>query len=401
MDDHESPIIDRHRLRPDQARAQFSSAQLDARDVEFSDRVDSKRRSYIASSRRRRRLEDGTEELGDLSDEEDESLERKLARLHREAEELKEEVSRRQAEKHKVTDTVPDIDDTGATFDDVESLSRMLDGISTSAKGSRMGAYAELAKMLSKASEVPAGTPNNVSMDQQSAAKVMPPPSSHQQSHALVKAADFDTRLTALEKVLGIGSSSMFNVDQGPTKAVIPTLDILDKQVSTLSSLSPSSLDKISQNVRQLTSETEKLDKARKSAKAAQGDLNSDASSPQAGNGRSKPTMTLENPEHVSKVNALYSTLATIENLSPMLPLILERLRTLRTIHANAATAYQTIEDIEKRQEEMASEIKLWNEGLEVVEEAMKESEATMGSNMKVVEGWVRDLESRVDSFTY
>ena len=314
---------------------------------------------------------------------------------------MKEEVSRRQAEKGKVADIDPDNHDTGAIFDDVESLSRMLDGISTSAKGSRMGAYAELAKMLSMNSEAPASTPDNRSADQKLQTKAIPPSSPHQQSHALAKAADFDTRLTALEKVLGIGSASIFNLDQGPTKAVIPTLDILDRQVSTLSTLSPSSLDKISQNVRQLTLEAEKLDEARKSAKAAQSDLILDPTTPQAANGRSKSTVVPENPEHVSKVNALYSTLATIENLSPLLPLILERLRTLRTIHANAATAYQTMEDVEKRQEEMAAEIKLWKEGLEEVEETVKDSEVTMGNNMRVVEGWVKDLEQRVEGFTY
>ena len=388
-------------MRPDQARSQFSSAQVDARDVEFSDRVDSKRRSYIASSRRKRRLEDGTEELGDLSDEEDESLERKLARLLREAEEVKDEVSRRQAEKDTVTDADPNDDDTGVMFDDVESLSRMLDGISTSAKGSRLGAYAELAKMLSKVSELPASAPNNSSMEQDLATKAIPPSSPRQQSYAISKAADFDSRLTALEKVLGIGSSSIFNLDQGPTKAVIPTLDILDRQVSTLSSLSPSSLDKISQNVRQLTLEAEKLDTARKAPKAPQGDLVSNSAQSQAASGDSKSTVFIEHPEHVSKVNALYSTLATIEDLSPLLPLILERLRTLRTIHANAATAYQTMEDVEQRQEEMAAEIKLWKEGLEEIEENVKEGEATMGRNMKVVEGWVKDLERRVEGFTY
>lgn len=345
-------------------------------------------------------MEDGTEELGDLSDEEDEKLERKLARLHREAEEIREQISRRQSEKDKSTDTDPENGDTGALFDDVESLSRMLDGISTSAKGSRMGAYAELAKMLSKAPDVPASTQNNGSVDQQLTTKATTH-SPHQHNHALAKAADFDERLTALEKVLGIGSSSVFNLDQGPTKAVIPTLDILDKQVSTLSSLSPSSLDKLSQHVRQLTLEAEKLDEARKAAKATPGDLATDPTTPHATNGRPNSTVILENPEHVSKVNALYSTLATIENLSPLLPMILERLRTLRTIHANAATAYQTMEDVEKRQEEMAAEIKLWKQGLEEVGEAVKEGEATMGSNMRVVEGWVKDLETRMERLTY
>ena len=405
LDDEEGPVIDRHRLRPDQARSQFSSAQVDARDVEFSDRVDGKQRSYKASSRRRRRLKDGTEELGDLSDEEDESLERKLARLHREAEELKAEYSVRQAEKDKVTETDAGDGDKDAIRNSVESLSRILDGINTSANGTGMGAYAELSKMLGRTAQVHGNGTTQINgssnaTEKQAGTRPVTYPPSHPQSHALTKAADFDTRLTTLEKTLGIGSSCISNFDQVPTKAVLPTLDILDKQISTLSSLSPSSLDATSRKVRQLTQEAEKLDEARKSAKAAQDALKADPSSPRTADEPSKQIIGLENPEQVSKINALYGTLATIENLSPLLPSILDRLRSLRAIHANAATAAESLDQIEKRQEEMAAEIKQWREGLEKVEGVMAEGEETMGQNMKVVEGWVKGLESRIEKFT-
>ncbi len=393
-------MIDRHRLRPDQARSQFSSAQVDAREVDFSDRVNGKRKSYKASHRRRRLREDGTEELGDLSDEEDESLERKLARLHREAEELKEELNRRQTEKHQVKDTDTADDEAGMILESVESLSRMLDGMTTSADGSVMGAYAELEKDLKRIPPANVTTQTKRSSESTGEVQAMPPVNkapNYENDHALAKAAEFDTRLRALEKALGIGSSTLLDLDRTATKAVLPTLDILDKQISTLSSLSPSSLDIVSTKVRQLTQEAEKLDEARRSAKAAEDALKSDPASPRGGSETPRHTIGFENPEHVAKVNALYGTLATIENIAPLLPSILERLQSLRAIHASAATASATLDKVEKRQEEMAAEIQQWREGLEKVEEAMKEGEGTMGSNMKVVEGWVKELESRVE----
>jgi len=318
-------------------------------------------------------------------------------------EEVKEEYGRRQAEKQKVRDMDGDDDDDGATTDGVDSLSRILDGITTLANGSMASPEADLAKMLSRSLEVdgkPHANSSSDVADKQSATYTVTYAPSYQQSHALAKAADFDTRLMVLEKVLGIGSSATFNLDRVAPKSILPTLDILDKQVSTLSSSSASSLDSISRKVRQLTQEAEKLDEARRSAKAAQDALKSNPSSPQAFNGDVKQSVSLEDPEQVSKINALYGTLATIETLSPLLRSVLDRLRSLRALHADAATASESLEKVEKRQEEMASEIKRWSEGLAKVEGAMKLGEGTMGSNMKVVEGWVKELEGRMEKLS-
>jgi nuclear migration protein JNM1 len=132
------------------------------------------------------------------------------------------------------------------------------------------------------------------------------------------------------------------------------------------------------------------LDEARKSAKVAQEDL-------RAASGDSKMEDDDDiDSEQVAKINALYGTLATIEHLSPMLPSLLDRLRSLRAIHADAATASETLEKVAKGQEDMAGDIRKWREGLEKVEQAIKQGEQTMGGNMKAVEGWVKDLEERM-----
>ena len=81
-----SSDIDREGVNADQARMHFMGAAVDARDVNFSDSIAMKRQAYRSKDknrRHRRRREDGTEEVGDLSDSEDESVERRLARLRR------------------------------------------------------------------------------------------------------------------------------------------------------------------------------------------------------------------------------------------------------------------------------------------------------------------------------
>jgi nuclear migration protein JNM1 len=210
----------------------------------------------------------------------------------------------------------------------------------------------------------------------------------YQQSHALARAADFDGRLAMLEKMLGLTSTGLPTVNgTGVPKAILPTLETLQSQISILANSTPSSLDGISRRVRNLTQDAEKLEESRKSAKAAQdalraagGEIDEDG----------------EESEQVAKINALYGTLPTIESLAPLLPSLLDRLRSLRAIHADAATASESLSRVEQKQSDMAGEIKKWKEGLERVEEAMKQGETTMSGNMMVVEGWIKDLEAKM-----
>ncbi|KAF7936448.1 uncharacterized protein EAE97_007814 [Botrytis byssoidea] len=379
-DDDEVGGISRARLQPDEARSHFSPAQVDARDVDFSDRVTAKRKSYKASSRRHRKRQDGTEEFGDFSDDDDgESLERKLARLRREIEEVKEEFGKRNQEKKDLGE-----EEESNDGDDVASLSKLLDGISDNPGDQVTSAGARLARDLGTG--IKANGPSQISQGTgEPATYTVTYAPTYQQSHALAKAADFDGRLALLEKVLGLNSTME---STSSSTAVLPTLDILERQVSILTESTPSSLDSISRRVRTLTQEAEKLEESRKSARAAKDSLTS------AG-GETAPEDG-QDSEQISKINALYGTLPTIENLAPLLPSLLDRLRSLRAIHGDAATASENLDRVEQRQVEMSNDIKKWQEGLEKVEEAIKQGETVIGGNMKVVEGWVKDLEDKM-----
>lgn len=219
-------------------------------------------------------------------------------------------------------------------------------------------------------------------------------------SHALAKAADFDTRLTVLEKVLGMSASALANPDRPlPSSAMIPALEELSRQMSVLTNSSTSSLDAASRRVKQLTQEAEKLAEARKVAKAAADARRETSESgldliPAEGAGAGSASSS-GSSERDAKINALYGTLPTIENLGPLLPAVLDRLRSLRSIHADAARAVESLAKVERRQEEMGGEIERWREAMEKVELVVGESEGRVNANMQTVEGWVRVLEEK------
>ncbi len=304
--------------------------------------------------------------------------------------EVKEEFEQKRASDERGVD----VENGNLDADGIGTLSEVLDHIRAPRGSSASRVQTELARKLDKSSRTDSETSPAGFAPQTTNGSITSHSSSKQQDHALAKAAEFDTRLALLEKALGVNTSST----QSTTKPILPTLEQLSQQVTTLSGSSTSSLDSISRKVRQLTQEAERLESTRKAAKAAQ-----DALKESPRSGRAVPNdggVALEqdttDSEQVAKINALYGTLGTIESLSPILPSVLDRLRSLRIIHADAATASENLNAVEQRQEEMAGEIKRWREGLERVESAMKEGEGVMGSNIKVVEGWVKDLEVRM-----
>ena len=305
-------------------------------------------------------------------------MNRRLARLRREVEEVKEAYSRRNAEPKKA------VREAESDGQDIAVLSKMLDTISASQPG---GATQKLARNLGNSSKL-LNSPG-ASQGTDSATYTVTYAPSYQQNHALAKAADFDGRLAILEKVLGLNISDLPTVSGGSvSKAILPTLVTLQRQIAVLSDSTPSSLDAISRRVRTLTHEAERLEESRKNAKTAQESLRA---------GGDSVAEEGEDAEQVAKINALFGTLSTIDSLAPLLPSLLDRLRSLRVIHADAATASKSLERVEKRQADMAGDIKKWTEGLEKVEEALEQGETVMEGNMKTVQGWVHELEAKMD----
>ncbi|KAF4538374.1 Dynactin subunit 2 protein [Lasiodiplodia theobromae] len=433
--------IDRRHLEPGDARAIFQPARVDAKGVDFSDRIRRQRRSYRTASRRHRRGSRGSDdEYGDFSDEDDETLERKLARLRREVEEVKQEVELREQMKKEgsgVTEgeeaeeggeqpaaTAGEEEDEEDPAEGIAKLSEMLDAVYVQRQGGVKGAEAQFTRTLKRFARPAADATTTIP---QTTTGITVTAASEQAAQALSRAADFDARLSQLEKALGLNANNMPDIATHPPKSILHNLDTLERQLQTISEVSTSSLDAASRRVQKLTQEAERLDELRRSARASQDGVSSPVSATgsrqrsdtisasavaaaagvAAGAGGAAdagppPEMMgayIEDPERVAKINALYGTLTTIESLSPTLPLVLERLRTLRLIHTSAGTAAATLDELEKRQGEQAEEIRQWSEALTKVEENLKQGEGTLQDNIKTVGDWVRDLEARIAKF--
>ncbi|KIW56815.1 hypothetical protein PV05_05436 [Exophiala xenobiotica] len=432
-DDEARPGLDRQPLDRDGARRRFEPALVDARGVDFSDTIGGLHRSYRTRSRRRRRHDNGAEELGDLSDSEDETLGRKLARLKREAEEVRLELERREQEKDgdgEFRDSVEQQqgeEDDGFGIDGVEELSRVLDELSTKARSKTAGSLEdEFLSRLDSSKRNAAQDTRQPTSTQQEVAQAAP--------SALSAVAAFSDRLTALESALGISSAS-----NDPQTSILPTLDSLSTQITVLSNtLAPKSstappttqsipsLDIVSSKLKTLIAESDRLTASRKQALQALSELHesrmrnlnlmshtntrprrgfSNASSTQQpavadaaapGDESLQIQSQLFLDEESSKINALYQLLPSIQNLQPLLPVVLERLRALSVIHAGAAEAKNNLDTVDKRQAETREEIKQWRQAVEDVEKGMSDLEDAMKGNVKVVGDMVSGLESRI-----
>ncbi|KAL9616227.1 MAG: hypothetical protein Q9160_008885 [Pyrenula sp. 1 TL-2023] len=420
--------IDRTRLNQDTARTRFERSKIDANDVNFSDSLASNRRSYKVSRRRRRRRRDnGTEEIGDLteSEDEEETLSAKLARLRREAEEVQSELERRKeaetADEKKVRFDGKGQESKQSLEDGVTELSRLLNGLySTSSVESP--AEARLSEQLANSfTKPPVQQKQPVILSSTEA--TLPPPTTPS-PEALNAIADLSSRLTNLEEALGLQSMSTFSPET--PLAILPTLASLSSQMITLSStLSPPpqtstnvsstidtsstnpALDDLSHRIHTLTTESNSLIQSRTRAAEAAFQLAEERANASA-NGAPPPpakasdtttatTMDDDLADQADQITSLYRLLPTIESFSPLLPLVLDRLRALRDVHAGAADVKGELEDVRNAQERLAQEIDRWRAVLEGVEGKCEEGEERMKRNVEVVGGWVRGLEGKVE----
>lgn len=173
--------------------------------------------------------------------------------------------------------------------------------------------------------------------------------------------------------------------------------------MTTLSTTTLPTLESLKSQIDALSTSAARLAEARAAATSAQAALLAAQTSRSpdlaaALEDARSATAEVDDPVLVAQVEALYAALPTVEALAPLLPATLERLRSLRGLHANAAAVGGVLAELEARQAGMEGEIAKWREGLERVEAAAKRGGAVMAGNREVVEGWVRELEARVES---
>ncbi|KAK5055945.1 hypothetical protein LTR84_012495 [Exophiala bonariae] len=288
--DSGDPGLDRQPVDREGARRRFGASRVDARDVDFSDAIGASHRSYRTRTSRRRRMiknDKGEDEVVYMSDSEDETLGRKLARLKREAEEVRLQLQKLDQEKDsdaEFKDSVeeqqqpqrPDQDEN-VTPDNVDELSKILDGLTVKAGLKGLGTAEEdfISKLDSNARQ----------RQQQRAhdASIISHPTGGQAASLngalspVSAVAAFSDRLTALEAALGVGSTS---AESSQTTSILPTLNNLSSQITTLfGALNPPTtntassgphttplLDSVSSRLKALANESKALEQSRKAA---------------------------------------------------------------------------------------------------------------------------------------
>ncbi|EGP88213.1 uncharacterized protein MYCGRDRAFT_92852 [Zymoseptoria tritici IPO323] len=382
--------VSRRRLHPGQARRRFVGASrgVETRGVDYGDRVDGKRRGLTKRSRR----------VDVDSEEEEEGLEARIARLRREVEECRVEAEKERGEEG---------EGGGDGMGYLEELGRMIGELDGGAK--TRGATGGHKRTGSKYHDAPTIPPTATASTQPSTST--PERSEPVDEQTLTSITTFDTRLTALESALGLSSLDPTSQISVLTAPLLPTLTLLDQQLATLSSAtSLSALEAASSRIHKLKSEAASLSQLQ-SQRGPPTANNNSASTPSASTpttddeeeesttaDSAKPaTSALLSADDLKTLTELHGLLPTLTSLTPLIPHLTTRLRSLRTLHTTAATAASDLDGIEKRQAEMESELRVWREGLEKVEEAVRESGEANGRNGKVVEGWVGELRERVE----
>ena len=370
--------------------------------MNFSDRLDSNRQSYSVKEK--------------VYQTEDESLSRKLARLRREAEEIRLELEKRK--EGEVNGDEPK-DEVGVE-DGVDKLSEMLDILHTDFRQTTRTKHTSTAVPLRQLhNAIPSGVDSGREGAREESRKSAPaeaPPGS-----TSTAVAAFADRLSLLESALGLASMPSTT----EATSILPTLTSLSTQITTLSTtLDPSSLqvsstntssssrslsassiphlDALASRLRNLTSESDKLAVSRKRALEAlhelrQARMRSSASFHSASDQldlREQAALAFEDSS--TKIAALYATLPSIQDLQPLLPVVLERLRSLQVLHADAACAKGNMDDVEKQQAATNQEIERWRKGLADVEAKMVDYQMVMDKNTDVVGRMVEDVEERL-----
>ena len=344
------------------ARSRFDATRVDASKADFSDRLDDQKQSYIVSTRSGRRSkqrgsDEGADGFESEEDNTDEGLARRIARLNREIEEVRHALQQRDGTQERPAEQTHD-----SSIPDLTSLTRALDSIQVSQRQA-LSAHARLAAHFSQPF-APAA-----SSDTEQARRIDEPPPEPIDTATLSQLAAFDSRLASLESALGLDAT-----DTPATAPVLPTLSLLDKQISLLTS--PSAL----------TDLQAKLTAAQSLSAATSATLKA---------AEENPDEALS-PHDLAQLRALHTHVPTLTQLAPTVGPLLTRLRSLRYLHADAAGAKEALDDLQRRQDETDKELREWGEGLAAVEAAVGRAEEGFKGNADKVEKWVAQIEERL-----
>lgn len=188
---------------------------------------------------------------------------------------------------------------------------------------------------------------------------------------------DLETRLTTLEEKIGTSNIR---------RPILPSMDELRNRINLISN-TPSGLEKAVANLRDLVTAVEKLKTAKQRPTTA-------------GAQQQQEVVARDTEVDMKKVNEIYKRLPLLDNLSALVPGLIARLKSLQGIHADAEVSTETMRDIDRTVQTIASEFKQWTETLHTIETKLQEMDDKMTHNRREINEWVQNIEARISKVT-
>ncbi|KAJ3182832.1 hypothetical protein HDU85_002435 [Gaertneriomyces sp. JEL0708] len=236
-------------------------------------------------------------------------------------------------------------------------------------------------------------------------------PSSMQQM-SLASIASLESRLTTLERLIGLPSLQTTSATTGSnilqeTSTLISSLQKLDRSLSLLTQ--PRQLEMVALRVKAVVADMERLMELRKRQQLENtvmfGKMGSEALAIGSGTpggsgigGDRSATSQLQDihlsqslTESARKISHIYDTLQKLDPVASLLPNIITRLHALKSLHTEAATFSDTLQMLAEEQERVGT-------GFNNIDESIKRVERSLEENEKRVEKNVERLVERAES---
>lgn len=229
-------------------------------------------------------------------------------------------------------------------------------------------------------------------------------------SQRIATLGDLDSRLAALEKVLGpVGATDADSVVSplGGVQSSQPLLTTLEKMEQQLYLLTqPRALDILAMKVKRLATDLDRIAEARTRlavpaveiggsgptvpGSPARGGVAGAASTDAAGGDSGSTSVP------AATIRSLFSSLSAVQPLVPHLPALLLRLKALQQMHTDAATMLDSLSAVSEGQDRADAELRELKTICSRLEKSMSENAVVMQGNVESLNARIEKLRSVV-----
>ncbi|KAI9504915.1 Dynamitin-domain-containing protein [Coemansia spiralis] len=201
--------------------------------------------------------------------------------------------------------------------------------------------------------------------------------------------SQFETRISALEKVLGASSAHPAK-DAAVGHSLVDTVSRLRQQIGILAD--PHRVDGIQRRIKQTLVDLDRLEIANTQATKAAAEISE-------GRGETGSKQSLD-PDTVKRINELYEKLVNIDSLIELAPATARRLQSLAKLHVEASDVVARIGRVEAEQGSIDEELKTMKEIATGLKSSMSDNSDTLRENIRHLDARIASLTDRISALS-